>query len=331
MDKRERLERTLAGEATDRAPVALWRPFPGDDQRTADYAAAVTDFQLRYDWDLAMIVPPWSFAGADFGLQDDWDGSADGTRSAVRRPIRRSLDWTDLRAPDPSRGEFGRIGAVVKSVCESLNAAGVPVAVAILSPLAQAERLTGCALLRKHLRTRPDRLLTGLATLTEATLRFLDSIRAWGVSGVAVMIEHADLDQLSEAEYDAFGMPGDAAILANAPKSAWLKLAHFAGPLPMTRAFNRVNANIVGWDDRTAETDLQTGRTVWSGPICGGLDAEKHLRAGTPTTIRDAVRDAVQISGGRRLLVGCGRPVPVTAPLSNLRAARTAVERMPVA
>src|SRR5688572_26205423 len=97
MDKRERLERTIAGELTDRAPVVLWRPFPGDDQRTADYTAAVIDFQLRYDWDACVIVPPWSFAGADYGLQDEWSGAGDASRVAIKRPIRRSLDWTDLR------------------------------------------------------------------------------------------------------------------------------------------------------------------------------------------------------------------------------------------
>jgi hypothetical protein len=49
MDKRERLEKTIAGEATDRAPVALWRHWPGDDQRAADLARSVVEFQQTYD------------------------------------------------------------------------------------------------------------------------------------------------------------------------------------------------------------------------------------------------------------------------------------------
>jgi uroporphyrinogen decarboxylase len=330
MDKRERLERTIAGEATDRAPVALWRPFPGDDQRTADYAAAAIDFQLRYDWDLCLVVPPWSFAGADFGLQDEWEGAPDGSRTPIRRPIRRSLDWTDLRPPDPTRGEYGRLAAVIKSVCDGLTAAGVPVALGVLSPLAQAARLTGFDMLKRHLRTRPDRLLTGLTTLTESTLRFLDSLRSCAISGLAVLVEHADFNLLSEQEYETFGLPGDAAVLAGVPKTAWLKMAYFAGSAPMARMFGRISANVIAWDDRVAEPDLQAGRGIVSGAICGGLDSEKHLRAGTPTSVRDAVRDALLVSGNRKLLVGCGRPLSVTVPHSNLRAARTAVERMSV-
>lgn len=331
MEKRERLERMFAGDAVDRVPVALWRPFPGDDQRTADFATAVIDFQLRYDWDLCVIVPQWGFAGTDYGLQDVWKGDPNGVRDVIRYPVRRSLDWTDIRASDPTRGEFGRTAEVVKTVCDGLSTAGIPVALGVLSPLAQAARLSGNETLLRHMRTRPDRLLTGLATLTESTLRFLDSIRNCGLSGVDLCIEHADFDTLSEPEYEAFGLPGDIAVLSGTPKNCWIKLAYFRGNSPMPRMFSKLQANVVGWDDRAGETDLSAGRTVWSGAVCGGLDAERHMRAGTPTSVRDAVREAIQTLEGRRLIVGCGRPMPVTVPHGNLRAARTAVERMSVA
>ena len=45
LSKRERLERTVAGEETDRVPVALWRHWPGDDQRAVDLAEATVAFQ----------------------------------------------------------------------------------------------------------------------------------------------------------------------------------------------------------------------------------------------------------------------------------------------
>ncbi len=47
MNKRERLEKTFAGEATDRVPVALWRHWPGDDQRAADLAQSCVSFPER--------------------------------------------------------------------------------------------------------------------------------------------------------------------------------------------------------------------------------------------------------------------------------------------
>lgn len=327
MEKRERLERTLAGEAADRAPIAVWRPFPGDDLRSADHAQAIVDFQLRYDWDLCMIAPSWSFAGGDYGLQEEWQGASNGERVALRRPIRRSLDWTDLRPADPSKGELGRLVETVAAVIDGLRMTGVPVIVGILNPLTQAERLVGRDLLIRHLRLRPDRLLTGLNTLTESTVRFLDSLRGTAVSGIALVSELADCAVLSELEYESFGLPGDSAILTSAPKSVWLRIAYLAGAAVMTRLFARLPATLIAWDDRSSETDLATGRSMWSGPVLGGLDAELDLRAGTPASIREAVRSSLYTMGSRRLVVGCGRPLPVTVPHGNLKAARTAVER----
>jgi uroporphyrinogen decarboxylase len=41
MTRRERLEATIAGLPVDRIAMALWRHYPGDDQRPADLAAAL--------------------------------------------------------------------------------------------------------------------------------------------------------------------------------------------------------------------------------------------------------------------------------------------------
>jgi len=51
MNKRERLEAAIAGQGVDRAPVALWRHFPGDDQDPVSLAAATIAFQQRWNFD----------------------------------------------------------------------------------------------------------------------------------------------------------------------------------------------------------------------------------------------------------------------------------------
>jgi uroporphyrinogen decarboxylase len=94
MNKRERLEKAIAGEQCDRIPVALWRHWPGDDQRAADLAQAVLDFQTTYDWDFVTIMPANNFLVADYGIQDHWGGEADGTRKTLKTAVNRSLDWT---------------------------------------------------------------------------------------------------------------------------------------------------------------------------------------------------------------------------------------------
>jgi uroporphyrinogen decarboxylase len=96
MDKRERLEATLVGDLLDRVPVALWRYWPGDDQRAADFARSTVEFQSAYDWDFVNVSPFSAYCVADYGVQTEWQGDASGNRVIIKYPVKRSLSWTEL-------------------------------------------------------------------------------------------------------------------------------------------------------------------------------------------------------------------------------------------
>jgi len=142
------------------------------------------------------------------------------------------------------------------------------------------------------------------------------------------MVDHADYAVLCEEEYATFGLPGDSAVMANLPKSVWLKMAYLRGTSPMFKVAAQMGVNAIGWDDRGGEIDLQAAKSQWDGAIFGGLDPEKHLRGGTPSGIRDASREAQNLMGGRRFMVGCGAPSLMTTPQSHWRAARLSVEKL---
>jgi uroporphyrinogen decarboxylase len=69
MTNRQRLEATIAGQLVDRLAVALWRHWPGDDQRAEDLARDVLDFQRAYDWDCIKYMPPSNCCVADWGVE----------------------------------------------------------------------------------------------------------------------------------------------------------------------------------------------------------------------------------------------------------------------
>src|SRR5690606_18932766 len=108
MEKRERLEKTIVGELTDRSPVALWQHWAGDDQRSADLARSHVDFMQQFDWDFLAVIPSEHYMVTDYGLHDIWQGAANGQRQIIKSPVQRSLHWTDLRPIDPNRGQFGK-------------------------------------------------------------------------------------------------------------------------------------------------------------------------------------------------------------------------------
>ena len=325
MKKRDRLEKTFAGEATDRVPVALWRHWPGDDQRAADLARSCVDFQNAFDWDFVKVTPASNYAVADYGVQDQWEGNLKGTRATIRRAVNRSLDWTDLRPLDPTRGALGRHLECLRIMPNGLQDSDTPILMTIFNPLSQAKQVAGQELLLRHLRIHPDRVHTGLNTLTESTLRFINELRSLPIAGIFFAIQHASYDILSQAEYDAFGWPYDRKILDALPTNWWFNMVHFHGTTPMFHIANQLLVQAVNWHDRETEPDLALGRSQITGAACGGLSQWEHVHNGTPTTIRDAFRSAVNMTNSRRFILSTGCVTMITSPLSNLRAVRAVV------
>ncbi len=328
MNKRERLEKTIAGEETDRVPVTLGRHWPGDDQRAADLARALVDFQKSYDWDFVQVAPANSYCVADYGAQNEWRGALDGKRVFTRRAVKRSLDWTELRPLDPLRGELGKQLECLRLVGDGLRGDETPIVQVIYSPLDQAGMLSGNELFIRNMRTHPDRLRTGLNIITESTLRFIEAMKRTPISGILYMIEHASYSVMSEEEYLAFGVPYDLKVLDALPNIWWLNVVQIRGNAPMLKLFGDYPAQVFNWEDRDARPDLAQGKTIVQGGVCGGLSAWHHVHQGTPATIRDVARETMAQTHSRRLILSTGNLIPVTSPLSNIRAVREIVEEV---
>jgi uroporphyrinogen decarboxylase len=327
MDKRERLEKTIAGVQADRLPVSLWRYWPGDDQRAADLAHAIIQFQKMYDWDFVTVLPANTFLVTDYGLQDQWDGSICGTRQPTKYLINRSLEWTELRALDPTRGTLGRHLECLRLIEDGLADEDTPIIHAIPNPLAQAAYLSGRETVIRHMRTHPDRLHTGLNILTETTLRLLETIRRTSIAGILLMVHHASYEVMSAEEYQTFGLPYDRKILEALPSGWWLNSTHLGGQVPMFRFADTYPVQVINWQDQDTDMDLAKGKSLITGAVCGGLSSTHHIQHGTPASIREAARTAITQTNGRRFILSAGSPICVTSPLSNIRAVREAVNQ----
>lgn len=327
MNKRERLERTIAGEPTDRVPVALWRHFPGDDQRASDFARSTIEYQQTYDWDFVRVTPSNSFCVTDYGAQDSWEGSPDGSRTFGRRAIERSLEWTTLRPLEPMRGALGKQLDALSTICEGVGDA-TPIIQTIYSPLAQASFLAGQNTLTIDMRTQPNRVHSGLNLITETTIRFIEAMKRLPIAGIYYVIEHASYAALSEEEYTAFGLPYDQKILSSLPPKWWLNVVHLHGNLPMFKFAPQLPCQVMHWHDRTTEPSLAMGKTLFNGAVSGGLAGWEHVHQGTPASIRQAIRDAITETNTRRFILSADCVTLLTSPLSNIRAVRTAVEEL---
>jgi len=326
MKKRERLEATIRGEATDRTPVALWRHFPGDDQDAGDLAASTVAFQRQYDFDFVKVTPASSFCVRDWGAEDRWIGNEEGTREYTRRPVVRPEDWRNLAPLDPEWGALGRQLRCLELIHEALGDEA-PFIQTIFNPLTQAKNLAGQQVMLAHLRQAPDALRVGLAVIAESTARFIEAARQRGIAGIFLASQHASYELLSEAEYRDFGVPFDRRLL-EAADGLWLNVLHLHGEQVMFNLLADYPAHVINWHDRETPPTLGEGQARVQGAVLGGLRQWETMMRGSPADVRREALDAFQQAGGRRFILGTGCVTPITAPWANLRAAWAAAEEM---
>jgi uroporphyrinogen decarboxylase len=324
--KRERLQATFAGEPADRPPAALWRHFPGDDQRAADQARAHADFQHTFDFDFIKVTPSSSFCVEDWGTKSVYEGNLEGTRRYLCHAVNEPADWYSLPTLDVRTGALGEQVACLRALRE-LVGPDVPFIQTIFNPLAQAKYLAGDERVLVDMRQNPDALLAGLRTVTARTLLFVEQALLAGAAGIFLAVQHASYRLLNEEEYRRFGEPFDRQILDALPASAWLNVLHLHGDDVMFDLLADYPVQAINWHDRETGPALgeALGRTQRA--VCGGLRQWETMVRGEPANVRTEIADAIGQTAGRRLIVGTGCVTPIVAPLCNLRAARQAVDK----
>ncbi|HEY4691748.1 MAG TPA: uroporphyrinogen decarboxylase family protein [Anaerolineae bacterium] len=322
MNKRERLEAAIHGQPVDRVPIALWRHFPGDDQRPDDLAAATVAWQRRWDFDFVKVTPASSFCLRDWGVDDEWLGNIEGTRDYTRHPIRTPHDWLSLTPLDPAAGYLGNQLRCLESIRAELP--DTPIIQTIFSPLAQAKNLVGADWVAM-LRTHPREAHHGLETIAATTVEFIRAARSTGIDGIFYAVQHASAQVMSEDEYRAFGVEYDRRILAECG-DFWLNVLHLHGDAVYFDLLADYPVQVWNWHDRETPPDLRGGLERVRGAVCGGIARDATMLRGTPDQVQAEASDAVRQTGGRRLIIGTGCVAMIPSPDANLRAAHSAVQ-----
>lgn len=320
----ERLKRCLAGETLDRIPVALWRHFPVEDQSPALLAKAVVNFQETYDFDFVKITPSSSFCVRDWGALDQWKGNPEGSCEYIHYPVQHYEDWSMIQPLSPKKGFLADQLECVKLIKQNLPK-GTPVIQTIFNPLSQAKNLVGKNNLPLHLRLCPAEISAALKVITQTTIDFIIEAKKVGIDGIFFAIQHAQAGLLSPAEYDEFGIPFDLEILEET-RDLWLNVAHLHGSDVYFGKISQYPIDIINWHDLETQPDLRTAKLLFPGTVCGGLRQWDTLVNGTPDQVTKEAHDSMALAGSTRFVLGTGCVLPITAPHSNIMAARQAVE-----
>jgi uroporphyrinogen decarboxylase len=323
MTKRERLEATFTGQEVDRPAVALWRHWPGDDQRADDQARAHIEFQQRYDFDFIKVTPSSGFTVEDWGVTERYLGNTEGTCEHGRLAIRQPQDWLDLPILDPRQGSLGRQLRCLELIAGEMNDQ-VPFLQTIFNPLSVAKYLAGDDILRVHLRRDPQAVRKALETITTSIVLFVQQVMTTGAAGIFFAVQHAQFGVLAEEEYCSFGLPYDQRVL-EAAGSAWFNMLHLHGSDVMFDLLSDYPVQAINWHDRETPPTLALALTRTKRALCGGLRQWDTIVRGTPQDVLTEAQDAIATTSGRRLILGTGCVTPIVAPTSNLRTARQSV------
>lgn len=319
MNKRDRLEATINGEPVDRVAAALWRHWPGDDQRADDLAASHAAYQREFDWDFVKVSPASSYCLRDWGAEDRWLGHLEGTREYTRRVAATPEDWLSLRILDPTQGTLGEQLHCLDLLRDAFGEE-TPFIQTVFSPLAQARNLAGEETLLLHMRQNAGQVHHALHTITDTTVRFVQEARKRGIAGIYYAVQLASYLAMSEPEYQVFGRPYDLQVLA-AAKDLWLNVLHIHGAAPMFDMVADFPAQVVNWHDRESPPDLAAGLKRIKGAASGGVSREA-LHEEDPEVSLEQAREAFVRTQGRRWILGTGCVSLVTTPVGNIRRLR---------
>jgi uroporphyrinogen decarboxylase len=105
----------------------------------------------------------------------------------------------------------------------------------------------------------------------------------------------------------------------------WLNVLHLHGEALMFELATELPVQVVNWHDRVAGPSLPEGKALVGGAVCGGLRRWETMVLGDPAAVRAEAEQAISSVERRGMILGSGCVVPVTAPRSNLQAARESV------
>jgi uroporphyrinogen decarboxylase len=321
----ERVRAALAMEPVDRPPAAWWGHAFREEWSPVDLARLTLERQRRFGWDFVKLQPRATCFAEAFGSAYRPSGRADRAPILERPAVSGLEHWQRIAVAD--------VDATAPALADQTQAlsrvvgglgASVPVLQTVFSPLTVAGYLVGedrrrtVAELRAHAGVVGAALARMARTLADFAVR---SVKA-GAAGIFFAVSgYASADLLTREEYVELVLPHDRRVLEAVPATAWFNVLHLCGGNLHFGLAGELPSHAVSWSvHEPGNPSLAEGRDGTGRAAMGGIDRVGALAEGSPQTVRAQVREAVEATSGRGVLVAPGCSVPAEAPAGTLAA-----------
>ena len=286
MNKIERVRAALAGAPVDHPPLTLWYHFGlqhADPERTAQ---AHLEFFDAYDFDWLKVMNDYSYPMPP-GIET-LDRADDLARIAPLDVARTPLA-AQLRVLEYLVGALRDRALVVDTMFNAWNT---------LRRNVVKDAMT------RFMREQPDALARALGAVNTTLIDYAHAALDRGAAGIFFSVP-ASAEFLTRDEFERFMRPYDLALLNAIHGRGEMNVLHaHGGQLFLDRLLD-YPVRALSWADRDTGPSLHAMRKKTALPLMGGLTHGNFAYA-SAATLRTQVRDAIDATGGRGLLLAPG-------------------------
>jgi uroporphyrinogen decarboxylase len=336
MTRRERVEAALAKQEVDRLPVSVWMHFSEFDQDPRSLAECTVDFNEKYDYDFIKMMPFGAYSTPDWGakLNIFCDKYKEVVISAPG--IGCIEDYCRMEPLPPTYGTWGKQLQLTRYMSKMIKG-DTPFIQTIFSPTTTLRKLAGTRLIQ-DMKEAPEAVHQALAVVTQTTIDFIKANIDAGVSGFFFATQCATLDYMSVEMHAEFCKSYDLQAINSFKDLTYFNVLHIHGMNVMFDVVKNYPVHCLNWHDRQTQPSFAEARKlsdkaflggIWESPtiVNGALQYDSFLTRSTPDEIKAHVRETIDMTDGKGILIGPGCVADPRAPEESLKAVREAVER----
>jgi uroporphyrinogen decarboxylase len=328
---RERVLAALGDHDLDRPPVSFWGHVYHRESSARELVDATLDQQREFGWDWIKLNPRKHYHVEPWGVTYRYSGRPGEKPVLDAWPVHAAADWEAIGERPHDAGALAEQIEAISLLRRALP--DLPLLATVFTPLAVLAEMTDePGRLREHMRSHPAVVRRALEAVTATYERFVPALVAAGADGIYLATtDWASRDLMSAEEYASWGRPGDLRVLA-AVQDAPFNVLHVCKGSNLLIELADYPVSAFSWDatDPTNPT-LADGLARLPGAVMGGISQEGALRDADPGRAIAEFRSGLDLTGGRRWLVGPGCSIPPSVPATTLAALASAIRSARIA
>jgi len=338
MNREERVRAVVEGREPDRIPASVWMHFSQYDQDPRSLAEYMVEFNETYDYDFIKMMPAGSYMVPDWGAKLAVFCDKYKEVEIVAPGINEVADYTRIDVLPATYGSWGRTLQVAQWMSK-LAKPNTPYIQTIFSPATSLKKLAGARLFQ-DMKENPAAVHHALEVITETTINFVKANIEAGVSGFFFATQLACYDALDDLLFAEFCKPYDLRVINAYKDATWFNVMHIHGHNIMFDESAKYPLPVLNWHDRQTNPTFAEARAKCDKVFLGGLregpsivgtslkyDSVMSAEGNTPEIIKAHIKEAIDMVGGKGLMIGPGCVADPRSPAENLHAVRAAVER----